>query len=250
MGVPLIIAHRGDSANRPENTIAACKQAIGVGADVIEVDVQLSKDGHVLVIHDVSVNRTTDGTGSVREMTLAEVKKLTAGNPKKFGTQYKDEKVPTLGELLDAIRGKAKHLLVEIKHDSVETVGEEGIEAKVVAEIQKRRMEKDVSVISFERRSLVRCQKLAPEIRRGHIFNKADVADVLGQAMETGSDLVMPEKGMLSEELREGTDAAGLKVATWVIDDPAELRALSHFDLYGVGSNCPGVLIDALWSGD
>jgi glycerophosphoryl diester phosphodiesterase len=250
MGVPLIIAHRGDSANRPENTITACKQAVGVGADVIEVDVQLSKDGHVLVIHDVTVNRTTDGTGSVREMTLAEVKKLSAGNPKKFGTQYKDERVPTLGELLDALRGKAKHLLIEIKHESVVAEGEDGIEARVVAEVQKRRMEKDVSVISFERRSLVRCQKLAPEIRRGHIFNRAEVADVLGQAMETGSDLVMPEKGMLSEELREGTDAAGLKVATWVVDDPAELRALSHFDLYGVGSNCPGVLIDALWSGD
>jgi glycerophosphoryl diester phosphodiesterase len=250
MGVPLIIAHRGDSANRPENTIAACKQAICVGADVIEVDVQLSKDGHVLVMHDVTVNRTTDGTGSVREMTLADIKKLSAGMPKKFGTQYKDERVPTLGELLDALRGKAKHLLIEVKRESVEAAGEDGIEARVVAEIQKRRMEKDVSVISFERRSLLRCQKLAPEIRRGHVFNRAEVADVLGQAMETGSDLVMPEKGMLSDELREGTDAAGLKVATWVVDDPAELRALSHFDLYGVGSNCPGVLIDALWSGD
>jgi glycerophosphoryl diester phosphodiesterase len=250
MGVPLIIAHRGDSANRPENTIVACKQAIGVGADIIEIDVQLSKDGHVLVIHDVTVNRTTDGTGSVREMTLAEVKKLSAGYPKKFGTQYKDERVPTLGELLDALRGKAKHLLVEIKHESVVPEGEDGIEAKVMAEVQKRRMEKDVTVISFERRALVRCRKLGPDVRRGHIFNKADVADVLGHAMETGSDLVMPEKTMLTEELREGTDAAGLKVATWVVDDPAELRALSHFDLYGVGSNCPAVLIDALWSGD
>lgn len=248
MGVPLIIAHRGDSANRPENTLIACKQAVGLGADIIEVDVQLTKDGQVVVIHDVTVNRTTDGTGSVRDMTLAEIKKLSAGVPKKFGTQYKDERVPTLGEVLDSARGKAK-IMVEIKRESV-TADDDGIESRVIAEIQKRRLEKDVIVISFERRALMRCRKLAPEIRRGNVFYREDTAEVLGAAAETDSDLVMPEKGMLSDELRDGTDAAGLKVATWVVDDPAELRALSHFDLYAVGSNCPGVLLDALWSAD
>jgi len=250
MSVPLIIAHRGDSAAWPENTLAACKQAIAVGADVIEVDVQLTKDGQVVVLHDVTVNRTTDGTGSVRELTLAEIKKLDAGYPKKFGPTFKGERIPTLGELLDAMRGK-KRVLIEIKSESVEAGdGQDGIEAKVVAEIEKRHLEKETVLISFERKALLRCQKLAPEIKRGHIFYREDVATILGAAQETDSDLVMPEKGMLNEELRDAASAAGIKVATWVVDEPAELRALSHFDLYGVGSNAPGVLLDALWSGE
>src|SRR5690349_20515331 len=111
MAVPLIIAHRGDSAARPENTLSAFKQGLSVGADLIEMDVQLTKDGQVVVLHDVTVNRTTDGSGSVREMTLAEVKKLDAGFPTKFGAQYKGERVPTLGEALEVLRGKKKALV-------------------------------------------------------------------------------------------------------------------------------------------
>jgi glycerophosphoryl diester phosphodiesterase len=249
MSVPLIIAHRGDSAARPENTLASCKQALSVGADVVEVDVQLTADGHVVVLHDVTVNRTTDGTGSVREMTLANVKKLTAGFPAKFDSVYKDEKVPTLGEVLDAIRGRAK-LMIEIKRESVLAQEEDGIEARTVAEVQKRRMDKDVMIISFERRALARCQKAAPDIRRGHIFYREEIPAMLAAVKEVGGDIVMPEKGGLSEPLRDAARDAGIKVATWVVDDPTELRALSHFDLYGVGSNCPGVLLDALWSGE
>src|SRR6185436_15255540 len=129
MGVPLIIAHRGDSLNHPENTLTACREAIAVGAEIIEVDVQLTKDGHVVVLHDVTVNRTTDGTGSVRDMTLAEIRKLSAGCPRRFGVQHKDEKIPTLGEVLDVVRGKAK-LMIEIKRESV-TADDDGIEARI-----------------------------------------------------------------------------------------------------------------------
>jgi glycerophosphoryl diester phosphodiesterase len=248
MAVPLIIAHRGDSATHPENTLAACKQAIRIGADLVEVDVQLTKDGHVVVLHDVTVNRTTDGTGSVREMTLAEIKKLDAGFSRKFDGAFKNERIPTLGEVLDLARGKTK-IMVEIKSESV-TADDDGIEAKAMAEIEKRRLQKEVAVISFERRALLRCKKLAPDVRRGHIFYREEVPNILAAAHEIDSDLIMPEKGMLSEELRDAARAVGIKVATWVVDEPAELRALSHFDLYGVGSNRPGVLIDALWSGE
>jgi glycerophosphoryl diester phosphodiesterase len=249
MAVPLIIAHRGDSASRPENTLASCRQALSLGVDVVEVDVQLTSDGHVVVLHDVTVNRTTDGTGSVREMPLAAVKKLNAGFGSKFGNEFKDEKVPTLGEVLDLVRGRAK-LMIEIKRESVVAEDGDGVEARTVAEVEKRRMDKDVMLISFERRALARCQKAAPEMRRAPIFYREEVPAILAAAAELKSDFVMPEKGMLSDTLVTTARAAGVKVATWVVDDPAELRALSHFDLYGVGSNCPGVLLDALWSGE
>jgi glycerophosphoryl diester phosphodiesterase len=92
----------------------------------------------------------------------------------------------------------------------------------------------------------VRCRRQAPEIPRGHIFHRATAEEVLAGAQEAGTDLVMPEKGMLTDELVKRFRAAGLRVATWVVDDPAELRALARFDLFGVGSNRPGVLLEAL----
>jgi glycerophosphoryl diester phosphodiesterase len=249
MAVPLIIAHRGDSGARPENTLSAFKQAISVGADLVEMDVQLTKDGHVVVLHDVTVNRTTDGTGSVRELTLAELKKLDAGYPSRFQGAFKGERIPTLGEALEVLRGKKK-ALIEIKRESVTADEDNGIEAKVMAEIDRLRMAKEVVVISFERKSLVRCQKLNADVRRGLIYHQAEIPAALAAVKEIGSDLLLPEKGMLSEALCEQAEAADVKLATWVVDEPAELRALSHYGLYAVGSNKPGDLLDALWSGD
>jgi glycerophosphoryl diester phosphodiesterase len=249
MAVPLIIAHRGDSAMRPENTLAAFREALSVGADLVEMDVQLTKDGHVVVLHDVTVNRTTDGNGSVRDMTLAEVKKLDASFPSKFDSQFKGERIPTLREALELLRGKKK-VLVEIKRESVTTEEDDGVEAKVVAEIQRLRMDKEVALISFERRSLLRCRKLAPDIKRGAIFYREEIPQMIAAAKEVDSELLLPEKGSLTADLFGHAEMVGVKVATWVVDEAAELRSLAHFDLYAVGSNRPGALIDALWSGE
>lgn len=242
---PLIIAHRGDSAHRPENTLAAFASALEVGADLVEFDVQLTRDGRVVVIHDAAVDRTTNGAGDVRQMSLAEVRALSAGYPERFGTAFAGERVPVLAEALGLLRDRAR-VMIEIKKDSVTDDGAAGIEAQTVDEVRRARMARDVVIISFDRRALLRCREHAPEITRGRLFYRADPGDVLAGAREVGSDLVMPEKGMLSEALRDRAREAGLKMATWVVDDPEELRALARFELYGVGSNRPGVLLDAI----
>ena len=97
---PLVIAHRGDSAHRPENTLASFAGALEVGAELVELDVQLTADGHVIVLHDPTLDRTTTGRGDVRRMTLAEVRAVSAGYPDRFGSAYAGERVPTLGEAL------------------------------------------------------------------------------------------------------------------------------------------------------
>ena len=242
---PLVIAHRGDSARRPENTLASFASALEIGAEIVEFDVQLTRDGEVVVIHDPAVDRTTDGTGRVPEMTLAELRRLSAGYPQRFGDEYRGERIPTLAEVLGLIRDRALGM-IEIKHDSVTADAEGGLEAHTVAEVRKAGMEKQVALISFSRVALVRCRQQAPAIHRGHLFHRAEIADVLAGAREVGTDLVLPEKGMLSVELRDRAREAGLKVATWVVDDPAELAALAHFGLYGIGSNRPGEMMDAL----
>src|SRR2546427_726744 len=162
---PLIIAHRGDSAHVPENTLAAFAAALEEGADLVEFDVQLTKDGQVVVIHDATVDRTTTGRGRVRDLTLAEIRVLSAGYPSRFADTHRGERVPSLGEALAMLKDRAR---------------------------------------------------------------------------------VMVEKHMLWAELRGRAREAGLKLATWVVDDPEELRRLARFDLYGVASNRPGVMLDAI----
>ena len=246
---PLIIAHRGDSAHRPENTLASFASALEQGADLVEFDIQLSKDGQVVVIHDPTLDRTTSGRGKVSELTLAEIRSVSAGYPERFGAAFAGERVPVLAEVLGLLRGRAK-AMIEIKSDSVTDAEEDGIEALMIAEIRRAGMENEVALISFDRRALGRCRALAPELVRGHLFYRATPEEVLEGAGAVACRLVMPEKGMLSEELRDQAKRAGLRVATWVVDDPEELQVLARFDLYGIGSNRPGVMLEALRDGD
>jgi len=244
---PLIIAHRGDSAHRPENTLAAFAAALEIGAAFVEFDVHLTRDGEVVVIHDATLDRTTNGQGAVRNMTLAEIRRFSAGYPARFGSTYTGERVPTLGEVLGLLRERAQ-AMIEIKPEAVTDDAEGGIEAHVVEEVRKARMEKEVALISFERRALVRCHTLAPEILRGHLFERGKAGDMLAGAREVGSELVMPEKRLLSDDLRDRAREAGVKVATWVVDDVEEMKRLMRFELYGVGSNRPGEMLESLQS--
>ena len=244
----LVIAHRGDSAHRPENTLASFAGALEVGATLVELDVQLTADGHVVVLHDPALDRTTTGRGDVRRMTLGEVRAVSAGYPDRFGSAYAGERIPTLAEALALLHGRAR-ALVEIKAESVTDDEAGGIEALVAEEIRRAGMAREVALISFDHRAVLRLKGLAPEMTRGRLFGHASPEDVLARAAEAGCELVMPHKSQLSDDLARSVHAAGLKLATWVVDDPAELKQLARFGLYGVGSNRPGVLIDAIAEG-
>jgi glycerophosphoryl diester phosphodiesterase len=245
---PLVIAHRGDSAHRPENTLAAFVSALEVGATLVELDVQLSGDGHVVVIHDATLDRTTTGRGDVRGMTLADIRAVSAGYPDRFGSAYAGERVPTLGEALALLRGRAR-ILVEIKAESVSGDANGGIEARVVEEIRRAGLADEAALISFDHPAILRLQALAPEITRGRLFGRTNADEVLAHAREAGCALVMPHKNQLHDALAERVHAAGLKLATWVVDEPSELKCLARFGLYGVGSNRPGVLLEAIADG-
>ncbi|PCJ89096.1 MAG: glycerophosphodiester phosphodiesterase [Flavobacteriales bacterium] len=126
-----VIAHRGASGSAPENTLASIKKAMETGANMIEIDVHLSKDDTVVLMHDSKVDRTTNGTGKVQELTLEELKKLDAGSW--FNEKFSSEKIPTLEEVLKAINGKCK-LLIEVKGKSKTY---QGIEKQIVDLINK-----------------------------------------------------------------------------------------------------------------
>src|SRR5512145_1053572 len=110
----IVIAHRGNSAHFPENTLASFDSALEIGAEYVELDVQLTSDGEVVVLHDPTVDRTTDGHGPISDLTLAQARRLCAGCPSRFGSTFATERIPTLREVLELVRGRAR-VLVEIK---------------------------------------------------------------------------------------------------------------------------------------
>jgi glycerophosphoryl diester phosphodiesterase len=222
--------------------------ALELGAVAVELDVQLTRDGPVIGIHDPHLERTTTGRGDVRQMTLAEVRSVSAGYPNRFGDAWAGERVPTLAEALALLRDRAR-ALVEIKGESVTADAAGGLEALTAAEVRRAQMADKVALISFDQRAIVRLRQLAPEMTRGRIFGRTSADELLRDATEAGCELVMPHKSLLRDDLVKRVHAAGLKLATWVVDEPVELRQLARFDLYGVGSNRPGVLLDAIADG-
>jgi glycerophosphoryl diester phosphodiesterase len=145
------------------------------------------------------------------------------------------------------VRGRLG-VLVEIKAESIDATGT--IERETVRAIRNARMEKEASIISFVPEALGRSLELAPEIERGHLFAEGDVAGVLRGAATARCSLVMPEKGMLGTPLCDAARAEGLRVVSWVVDDPEEFRRLAPLDLYGVCSNAPSLLVEAVWESE
>jgi glycerophosphoryl diester phosphodiesterase len=162
---PLFIAHRGYSARYPENTLAAFNGAIDAGAHMIELDVCLSKDRHLVVIHDETMDRTTNGTGAVRAHTLDQLVRLDAGSW--FDPRFKTERLPTLAQVLDAVKG---HLMVniEIKPEAFEEDGPaDAVERQVLNLVREKNMLDDVLVSSFEWLMLEKLRRLEPGIALG-----------------------------------------------------------------------------------
>jgi glycerophosphoryl diester phosphodiesterase len=241
----LIVAHRGDSAEFPENTLLAFSSALTAGAEIMELDVQLTRDGHLAVIHDPTVDRTTSGTGAVADLTLAEVRSLSAGYPARFGSAHAGERVPTLAEALGFLKDRAR-VVIEIKRESVTDDEDDGIEVRAVAAVRQARMQHDVAFVSFDGRALRRCRSHAPEIARGRLFQQGVPEEMVKGALDAGCQFLAPYKELLSEDLAERARAASLKLGTYIVDDPRELPGLAAYGLYSISSNRPGALIEAL----
>ncbi|HHW48137.1 MAG TPA: glycerophosphodiester phosphodiesterase, partial [Clostridiaceae bacterium] len=165
MSKPVVIAHRGAPKHAPENTIAAFRKALELGAEGIELDVHLSADGHLVVIHDEKVDRTSDGKGLVKEKTLEELKALDFGSW--FSKEFKGETIPTLDEVLELLKSWTGIINIEIKGGSVFYPN---IEEKVVRKIEKLKIEEKIIISSFNHYSLVEIKKLNPKIKTGILY--------------------------------------------------------------------------------
>lgn len=158
---PIIFAHRGASAHAPENTIAAFELALTQQADAIELDVKLSSDGYVVVYHDPTLDRTTNGKGKLKDVTLAGLKKLDAGSF--FSEKFKGEPIPTLDEVFEAV---GKRTFINVELTNYKTPHDQLVET-VCMLIKKHKMQKNVIFSSFLASNLSKARSYLPEVPRG-----------------------------------------------------------------------------------
>jgi glycerophosphoryl diester phosphodiesterase len=224
----LNIAHRGASGTFPENTLSAFRAAIAAGADMCELDVQLTRDAAVVVIHDETVNRTTDGAGEVAALTLEEIQRFDAGAKFKGG-KFKRERIPTLDEVFAVTSGKCG-LNIELKGG--------GVEAQVAAIMQARNAFADSIVSSFNWDYLKKIQTLHFNIRIALLAEEKPV-DLMMNAVAMRAHAINPRWDMVTADLCKAAHERGLKVYTWTVDADARMRALAECGVDGIMTNYP-----------
>ena len=236
---PCIIAHRGYSAAAPENTLAAIRLAGTARADLVEVDVRLTKDGVPVLLHDAKLDRTKNGSGLLADATAAAVKELDAGSW--FSPQFAKEPVPTLCEALK-LAVEDRPLLVEIKElaaavPSAEVVRSAGAVDRVVVQ-------------SFLADAVTAFRHILPEVPAGFLISpgKADdpasaqwIAKVCAYASGCGAAFAAVHHQAVTPRLVEYLFRRGLSVWAWTVDDPADMKRLADWGVAGLITNNPAV---------
>ena len=234
---PLLIAHRGGSREVPENTMAAFRHAVNLGMKLVELDVQMTSDGELVVIHDDTVDRTTNGTGPVGSFKLEELKKLDAGSW--FAPQYAGEQIPTLREVLDLCTSEGVGVVVEIKHPEIYPQLEEKVVA-LIGEMWLRGAE-NIWCISFDHEAIRRIRKLDPVLPLGYLLPPGTEQFVFPDDTVQAfcpyyqSPLQHPEQVAQAHEM-------GKLVLVYTVDEPDEVRALADVGVDGMVTDVPGEL--------
>jgi len=226
-------AHRGFSARYPENTMLAFRKAIEAGCDGIELDVHLSRDGYLAVIHDENVRRTTNGAGLVKDMTLDDLRRLDAGS---------NERIPTLEEYFDMVETLSVITNIELKNNSI---WYQGMEEKLVETVRRRHMEDRVIFSSFNHYSILKCKALAPEIRCGFLYN-CWIINAGAYAREHGVECVHPEHHSLTADILAEMRENNIAVNTWTVNDREDMERLLRLNVDSIITNEPALLAGVL----
>lgn len=232
-----VAAHRGAMGHAPENTVAAFTKAIEMRSHMSELDIHQSRDGELIVIHDALVARTTGGSGEIKDLSLAEIKKLDAGTH--FDSAFAGEPVPTLQEVMDLVRGKMA-LNVEVK------AGSEGVYPEIIdrliEHVRRNELVESLVVSSFRREYLLELRSKAPEIRAALLYSKPFDAP-WQDAVDNGWDL-HPNFRAIDAELMDESHRRGVVVRAWTVNEPQGMRELLDLGVDAIITNYP----DRLWA--
>lgn len=232
----LIFGHRGASGHAPENTLPSFKLAMDMGADGFELDVHMSRDGELVVIHDETVDRTTDGTGFVKDLTLAQLKALDASN---HMDAYRGAKIPTLAEVYDLIRDTGHIVNVEIKTDECFYPQ---IEEKCLALAKEKGVEDRIIYSSFNHHTLLKMRALQPDVKLGMLFGDIMVAP-WEYAKQLSVDYLHPMKmNIYVPGFAEETAKAGFGINMWTINDEETMKKCLSCGA-GIITNYPDVAV-------
>ncbi len=226
---PLVIAHRGASGTAPENTLAAFRRAVALGADMIELDVQLSRDHAVIVLHDDTLDRTTDGTGPAAARTLAELVALDAGAW--FAPAFAGERIPTLAQVLAAT---SLPVNVELKAGGGRLLVEETLCVVAAAKALGR-----VVFSSFDGRLLEWVRACSAEAECAVLWTHPVLDDALRLAERVGARALHLRKDAVSHAQVAIARQAGLAVRAWTVNDAAELGLLEDAGVSGIFTDYP-----------
>jgi len=232
---PTVFAHRGSSAYAPENTLAAFEMAVEQGADAIELDVKLSGDGQIIVIHDDTVDRTTDGTGRVGAMTLSELKDLDAGSY--FNTKFKTEKIPTLEDVFETF-GKRIFINIEIKNY---TTPLDDLPERVISLINKFDLEDNVILTSFNFIALIRTRDHDQNIPVG-LLTPAGVASlaVTSKLVRFGPSVALhPSFVDVKPKLIQSLHRARSRIHAYTLKEADDMRQLFRLGVDGIITSNP-----------
>jgi glycerophosphoryl diester phosphodiesterase len=246
--VTLVVAHRGAASIAPENTMEAYKLAVEAGADAIELDVHLTADGQLVVIHDESLDRTTDRSGSIASMTMKEIRAADAGyrfeaDDGTFPFRGKGLTVPTLAEVLEWLPD-GMGLVVEVKArgatgPTVEALRPSGVRGAGRA-----------SLISFDETAIDAARELDPGLPTGYLLVPSQpIEPALTWAVEHGHPAVHPWEGDLGMDPRPilaTAQAYGRLIGCYVVNDPDRMQQLAAYGLWGFVTDLPGVAREAL----
>lgn len=227
---PLCIAHRGASALAPENTLSSFDLAVNLKADYIEMDIQLTKDNQLVVIHDNTVDRTTNGKGMVKNFRLNELKKLNAGSC--FNKSHKFESIPTLNEVLFRYDGSV-NFLIEMKDPHLYP----GIEYLLAKEIKKKKNKSSIIVQSFDSRSLRRFKKVLPEIPIGLLTSFPPPPNTLAQLAYL--DYVNVHYSRINGEVMNSIKENNKKTFVWTVNSKEAYEKMRHFAVDGIITDDP-----------
>jgi glycerophosphoryl diester phosphodiesterase len=257
-----VIAHRGASAVAPENTLAAFRRALEMGAGFIETDLQLTRDARIVALHDDTLNRTTNGSGAVSAKTLEQVRQLDAGawfgrrrrakgTPKGAAGSFAGERVPTIEEVLALGLERDVGLYLESK-----VAGHRGAEHVLVEALRAAGGVRRSVVMSFDTGVLKQVRRLDPLIVTGYLYEtgagstssprQRPPRGALARALDAGARQLLPRADRVTAKLVTEAHQNDLKVVVWTVNDPKEMRRVITAGVDGIITNRPDVLVKLL----
>lgn len=235
------IAHRGASGHAPENTMAAFRRAVELGAQFIETDLQITRDARVVVIHDPTLDRTTSGKGQVHLLTVDEIRTLDAGAWfHRDGQSFAGERVPVLGEIIDFAKEQDIIFYLEIKSGPAW-----GIEHAVVAALRDRNATAGVVIVSFDPASLDTVRRLDSTMMTGLLCEHPS-NDLVERTVRAGARQLVARGDLITQDVVDKAHHAGLQVVAWTINEIEQMRRLIAVPVDGIITDYPDRLLEIL----